>query len=275
MQDLSQGALLYGIKSEKYPGSRCYGIIISARCDIANKKIARLYYLIALDAREWLTTQIGFSFALEQPMSNAKKQFGQKVVKRGLNVDDLLTFTPEMVEHVLKSEMKEKESIDALKDYNEYIRFCSLYRETRYDLIKEKLKHVLARLKEINSGKWEHWYYLPEVAYLKSGKKSKGLIVDLQELYPMAFEDAELICEGRVDRHKLNLGLDKKTLEHFSHFCYLEEDDDYVSIDSIIASPWCEHLMQRFSNAFIRIGLDGATEKDFTELITSIQQEGV
>ena len=40
--------------------------------------------------------------------------------------------------------------------------------------------------------------------------------------------------------------------------------------ESQIQSPWREHLMQRFSHAFVRIGLDGAEKKDYEVLATKV-----
>lgn len=50
---LDQGTIIYGIRSDKYPNLRCYGIIITASCDIAQQKVSKLYYLLAIDATEW------------------------------------------------------------------------------------------------------------------------------------------------------------------------------------------------------------------------------
>ena len=49
MNYINQGTVLYGMRSEKYPEKMCYAVIISARCDIANNKITKLYYLIAVN----------------------------------------------------------------------------------------------------------------------------------------------------------------------------------------------------------------------------------
>lgn len=57
---INQGTVIYGIKCEKYPSSACYGVIISARCDIAQSKVAKYYYLIAVDATKWLQSDYGW-----------------------------------------------------------------------------------------------------------------------------------------------------------------------------------------------------------------------
>ena len=55
----------------------------------------------------------------------------------------------------------------------------------------------------------------------------------------------------------------KQTL---SRHLFLESEESLVDVEGIICSPWREHLMQRFSQGFIRIGLDGATDSDFDSI---------
>ena len=57
---LDQGTIITRIRSEKYPGIKCFGILITASCDIANKKVQKYYYVTALNAKEWLTSEPGF-----------------------------------------------------------------------------------------------------------------------------------------------------------------------------------------------------------------------
>ena len=54
---------------------------------------------------------------------------------------------------------------------------------------------------------------------------------------------------------------------------WLEHDGDFVAIDGTIKSPWCEHLMQHFSNCFSRIGLDNPTDDDYKKLIENCYKE--
>lgn len=72
---VDQGTLIYGLRSEKYPEQACYGIVISARCDIANCKIRRLYYLIAVDAEEWFISEAGFEIVIKDVLNGARNSF--------------------------------------------------------------------------------------------------------------------------------------------------------------------------------------------------------
>lgn len=46
MYSLTQGTIITGVRSDKYSNIRCNGVVISARCDLANCKISKIYYLI-------------------------------------------------------------------------------------------------------------------------------------------------------------------------------------------------------------------------------------
>lgn len=66
MDELDQGSVLYGLRSDRYPGIPCYGIVITASCDIANSKVSKIYCLIGVDAKQWFCTEYGFRQAYSQ-----------------------------------------------------------------------------------------------------------------------------------------------------------------------------------------------------------------
>lgn len=66
MDELDQGSVLYGLRSDRYPGIPCYGIVITASCDIANSKVSKIYCLIGVDAKQWFCTEYGYRQAYSQ-----------------------------------------------------------------------------------------------------------------------------------------------------------------------------------------------------------------
>lgn len=65
MDELDQGSVLYGLRSDRYPGIPCYGIVITASCDIANSKVSKIYCLIGVDAKQWFCTEYGYRQAYD------------------------------------------------------------------------------------------------------------------------------------------------------------------------------------------------------------------
>lgn len=76
INNIEQGTIIYGSRSKKYPENKCYSIIISARCDVSNNKIDKVYYITAVDVDEWFYTKRGFEVVYENMLyDNIKKYF--------------------------------------------------------------------------------------------------------------------------------------------------------------------------------------------------------
>ena len=47
----------------------------------------------------------------------------------------------------------------------------------------------------------------------------------------------------------------------------------YAMPEFDIVSPWIEYIMQRFSNAFIRIGVDGPQKEDVQSMVSRVGKQ--
>ena len=105
MDLIEQGNVYYGFRSDKYPEVCCYAVIISARCDIANNKISKLYYLTAVDAKDWFCTKAGFDLvyaaAIKENLKNQLSNFE-------INIDILLKFPEEVALKVITGNCPKK-----------------------------------------------------------------------------------------------------------------------------------------------------------------------
>lgn len=153
-------------------------------------------------------------------------------------------------------------------------------------------------MREIDLGKFHHYCFLPQTAYLKNGIKGRGLVVDLLEIKSLSLTDASRIASPfppnisfldlptlptKEDLEELATSKDEyikrkmfeKIAEHLrlETSFWLKEDSDFVDIEGTVKSPWCEHLMQRFSNVFSRIGLENPTDEDFKTIVSNCQGE--
>lgn len=303
---IDQGTIIYGIKSEKYPSVPCYGIIITARCDIAQKKVPKYYYLVAVDATDWFCSEHGYHQAYFETVKNKKQNVCNKAVELELNGETLLSLSNESIEKIfidkksqVQGDRKLSGKIDSLaKAIDQYYQVLQKNSDDigRRLAIQNNRSPAIKCLKEINAGKLHHYYFLPQDAYLKNGTKSNGLIVDLLEIGTLSIADAEEIISPfksgiyfaglpqLPEIEDLKSCEDATTMKAFimqvaeymrlKSSYWLEEEGDFVDIEGTILSPWCEHLMQRFSNAFIRIGLDNPTEQDFESVITHCYRKG-
>lgn len=272
MDQLDQGSILFGVFSEKYPNTRCYGIIISASCDIANCKVPKLYYLIAVDAQEWFSTETGYNQAYAETIKNLFNQLNVEAGKHHLDATLLADLIDEDVESIISSEIpKDKDQKKIRSIYQKYRIFNQLNMSDRQRkvAIHTDKKPIVNFLEKISNGEIMHFYYLPQESYRKGGARSKGLIIDLQEIEILPLKDVETLQSPGIDYLVLpNQTADeqKRLKKHY----WLNNEDDFVASDGIISSPWREHLMQRFSHGFVRIGIDGATKEDYSQLANTI-----
>lgn len=280
MKELDQGTIVYGCRSPQYPDLRCYGIIITARCDIANDKVAKLYYLIGVDANEWISSRLAYCQAYEQNYASKIKEFEDKVKKMtkgkdALNAETLLKMSDETAVCVLDSlNIAKQKDRDLLM---ESFRILRVYQKAhksdcsgdRRALIKELPNPAIAYLQKIGSGKFVHFYYLPQAAYLKNSEMKKGLIVDFQEIESISMEDAVQIVTPGID-HRLLADYSSDQEKRYRQKFWLEHEDDFVAVEGAIQPTWLEHFMQRFSHAFTRIGIDGPVNHDFKALIENL-----
>lgn len=266
MNVFDQGTIIHGIRSDKYPSNRCFGIVITASCDIANCKVSKFYYLVAIDVKDWIISDIGFREIFNQFIIQTEKNISDAVQKNQLDWKSLKSFSVEEAIQVINANCKNPSEV--IKQYKNYAKYNkqALTIEEKKQTAKEKQKSIISYLQRISKGEILHFYFLPQNAYVKGGKRDKGLIVDLQEIETISLRDAELIKKKGIDF--LELPRDQMEKERLQKSYWLNTCDDFVIISDTISSPWREHLMQRFSHGFIRIGVDGATEDDFKRIAT-------
>ncbi len=273
MKGLDQGTVLFGLRSDKYPGIPCYGIVITASCDISNDKVAKLCFLIGVDARRWFCTEYAYHQVYDTKIENLFKPVEDMCRKFSLDANAIRNFAPEDVYAVIEGTLEKESDQDKFKRvYQSYADYCrpGMDDEARRLIIQQDRKPALTFLTEIGAEKRFHFFYLPKAAYLKSDtRKDEGLMVDLQEIGAISMYDAKQIVGRGID----NLLLARENPEESARLCaqfWLEGREDFVGIEGEIISPWREHLMQRFARDFSRIGLDGATNREYEKLLQSV-----
>lgn len=305
---INQGSIIYGIRSNKYPSSPCYGIIINARCDIAQGKISKYHYLVGVDADVWLASAVGYWVAYKGHIGTLAGTVKQKALELDLNGEALIGMEDASIEIILSdalqnhpNDRKIEKKVNDLK--GAIARYHLFYRDGMNDddrkrAIKESSRQAVSCIKEIDSGTIHHYYYLPQNAYLTNGVMGKGIVVDLLEIDSISLDDAKRITDPfkekitfdnlpelpdpeelrQIAQRNDEAGL-QKVLRVFSEYqrmissYWLIDDSCFVEIEGTIQPPFCEHLMQRFSNVFVRIGIDNPAEDDFKRLVQSITDE--
>ena len=104
---LDQGTVIYGIKSDKYPAFPCYGIIITARCDIAQNKVPKYHYLVAVDASSWFSSKHGYQLVYSKTIADKMKTVCDKATALELDGQTLLSTSTEQLEIILQDKKQQ------------------------------------------------------------------------------------------------------------------------------------------------------------------------
>ncbi len=92
MEGLDQGTILSGLRSDKYPGISCYGIVITASCDISNDKVSKLYFLIGVDAKRWFRTEYAYRQVYDAKIKQLFKPVEDLCRQFSLDADTIRSF---------------------------------------------------------------------------------------------------------------------------------------------------------------------------------------
>lgn len=277
MYSLTQGTIITGVRSDKYPDTRCNGIVISARCDLENCKISKIYYLIAIPSDDWLLSNEGFDVVLSQRRNELENTVQTRLTGSGLDWSSLKNFSVEDFSTVIHDgEVGLKKGADRVlecfRTFKQYTSEC-LAQEEKKSILHDEMKSVSETLLKIANGQMMHFIYVPENAYIKNGSIDKGLIIDLQELEYISIHDAERLANYEMDIQSKELSEEEK--QYYNNCFFLLDSPSYAMPEYDIDSPWIEHIMQRFSNAFIRIGVEGPQKKDVQAMVNRVSKQDV
>ena len=275
MYSLTQGTIITGVRSDKYSNIRCNGVVISARCDLANCKISKIYYLIAVPSDDWLLSDEGFNIVLSQRQNDLEDKLQTKLGGSGLDWSTLKSFSVEEFSTVIHDQEVglKKDTDKVLEVFRTFKNYTSKYLELgdKKAILQNESKSVASSLLKIANGQMMHYIYVPENAYIKDGSIDRGLIIDLQELEYISIRDAERLVNCEIDIQSKDLSeVDK---QRYNNCFFLTDWPGYAMAEYDIASPWTEYIMQRFSNAFIRIGVDGPQKEDVQSMVSRVSKQ--
>ena len=272
MNEITQGTMVYGVKTAKYPGIIAYGIVISARCDLAQRKINRIFYLSGIGLYEWIQSSVGIEEAILPSIINRVESL---LKNESLEWEVLREYTEDEFEKVVAYEVKKPERI--IETYKKYKNYSSkkLSKAERIQIIKNEEKTVTEYISKLVNGQNSHYIFVPENALEidenDSLRENGGLIIDLQDLDFWKLEDAMLLMDYGIDEKVLK----PEEKDYFNSRFFILDGEGYAMPLSPIKSPWIEYIMQHFSNCFIRIGVDNPDRAKVASLIKSLNARGV
>lgn len=231
--------------------------------------------MIAVPSDDWLLSDEGFNIVLSQRQNDLEDKLQTKLGGSGLDWSTLKSFSVEEFSTVIHDqEVGLKKGTDkVLEVFRTFKNYTSKYLELgdKKAILQNESKSVASSLLKIANGQMMHYIYVPENAYIKDGSIDRGLIIDLQELEYISIRDAERLVNCEIDIQSKDLSeVDK---QRYNNCFFLMDWPGYAMAEYDIASPWTEYIMQRFSNAFIRIGVDGPQKEDVQSMVSRVSKQ--
>ena len=264
MNGCTQGTIITGIRSNRYPDCESYGILVSARCDLANEKINKVFYLQACPFEQWITSNV----ALKMFSTNTVKELDKKIKctldEVELDWDVLKLFSEDEFETV--TSLPENNVYSKINgDYTKYKRYTSSTLSiTEKRLLLSEIKNTVSEIcSNMISGQYSHYTFLPGTAFNGTRNIGSGFLIDHQELDFMTLDTLKKIQDGKMDDK--NFDLTQKEKEFYNKKFKILESPGFALLDGCIEPPWIEYLLQRFSNSFSRIGVDLPDRKEIKE----------
>lgn len=256
INEIQQGTIINGCIAEKYSQKKVFGIIITPRCDIENKKVPTIHYLPVVSFEDWIKEdfkEIFYSRVQKAVYGNIKSQC------KSFNLSESIidTLSQEQVIEIINSasQIKTKQKISRASIVEDY--GCILNKNNKTELYQKYNsvgKQIISDLHGNNIGN----FYILE-SWNASDTKCDYMIVLLRDVRRITFSIGEKMAKGLekdnlVEADWLNNDLDQNVM-----------DDFYYPL-TILSSPYMEHLIQSFFHNFGRIGIENM-EKDVTNLL--------
>lgn len=273
---VTQGTIIEDIRSAKYSNIHCKGIVISARCDLAQEKIYNFHFLTAMNIEDWIYEVLFFD-TIKDEMKNCYSQLKEFAKKNGYDYETMLQLGYKKTRLVIdRSGLKKKEKeniqkvLDAWENYGKSLS-DEVSRKARKDILKKvSVKKIRAALTRLYNSHYPKYCFIPQKAYQAGESSVLGLVVDLQDVHQMDIKIINEILENKIDYQIVHEEPKRRKInENF----FFENKGDFVIADSCIKSPWIEYLLQCFTISFTRIGVDNAETIEIEEFCDKLFEE--
>lgn len=247
--EITQGSIITGCIASKYKGCQVWGCVITARCDLSNKKVSMVHYLPIVSFDDFLRKEI-IGELKEEWVKELKFNLGNRMKEKGVSPSFLdRNLSNDDFEKLIRANFKKtKEADKFMDDYEKYLRApAAAIKDVVSDSKGEgKLKHEIDRL--VNNENTN--YHLIEDWNCADSEAQRFKVILLREIKEMSLECALSLPDGL---------LETDIAPYYLYCNSLSESVDksnFYYVDCEVASPYIEHILQRFSNNFIRIGVE-------------------
>lgn len=238
---LSQGSIFNYAYNEDYIDDEILGLVITARCDIANSKAERYSYLPVIPINIWVKKDL-IKILKRQQLNQLRGSINKEINQLTGGIDWLNILRTQRIIEILTQNHGKKsahiinkiEKYQALKDGSDFQSIKNLFG-----------KEILSIMKEIIENRNMEYFFIDKI--LDYGP----CIVNLREISSVERDIANKISEG-IDLANLT----QQQIDKYRAINSSISSEGLVLILGSVKSPYIELIMQRFSDIFTRVGVE-------------------
>ncbi|NJT87979.1 hypothetical protein HCW92_22695 [Escherichia coli] len=247
---LTQGTIFNCAYNSSYPDDETLGLIITARCDISNKdKVSFYNYIPAIPFNIWKEKEL-LPVLKKKTYKDLRSKYLTLLREGGFSESNLKTYGYERIIDIIKNKASlPKCKLQSLQTQHEKIE-CFEKKQPYAKLLSYFNKEIEKCLTDIIENKNADYFFIDYITGYGPA------IVNLREIYELNISTALKIPDGiELNIEKTYPGLNTSI------------ENQFCSIVGHLRSPFIELLMQRFSNNFVRIGVDNHDHKLLTNIM--------
>lgn len=235
--EVQQGCIFSGAIADGYKDCNVHGLIITPRCDIAQKKVTTIHYLPVVKFSDWKERDLVTIYRFEQckkKLADLEQRFNANNVPASL-LNPQYKMSKEELAKLLDGE--KAKLIEPLCEYWELFDDESCIKNI------SNWKNYDNRLSELASGRNERFLLLESW----EEDKDEYYVINLTEVRHIKAETAYSLLKS-IRATTIDTTKDEM----------METTDKNVmfGIKTSLTSPYIEYVCQKFSGAFFRIGIE-------------------
>jgi hypothetical protein len=254
---LTQGTIFSAAVAEDYPGCRTHGLVITARCDVANDKVRTYNYVPIVTLDDWLHRD-GRLILAERLHAETLGALKGALKDGGFSPSILETESPRSVLSTLfppaakvGKMAKARERFEDLCSRFELA--CLGISSDPSDAVCIRVAEAAPRLKdvmlsELVNQRLNGYYFL---SCVDPDGEDIGYVALLREIQHMPRGLAHAVAEGLDTARLVEMCSSNPSMRGRLQI----ESKDLAMPIGLLSSPYIEHLMQSFSLLFGRIGV--------------------
>lgn len=273
---LTQGTVFSCAYAENYAGKIVHGMVITARCDAAQRKVPIYSFIPVVKLNDWVFRD-GADITVRRIVLDAENSLENLMEDLGVSLTVLRTTPPtEIVEKLLRPLAEKDRKIETkIKKFEAAVKIVSeseaALASGKNDLILEVLRKspkIFDKvIKDLAENKILGHYLLRAMPSIE--EDACDYVALLREVHHIPNRVAQLIASGVSLPEWLNLQLINTCCPVFLSV------EDWSMPVAKLRSPWMEHLMQSWALLFSRIRVEDVDAVSVRRALSNLGLEAV